>query len=323
MYSNFKQLNMIRLTCILMTAISFVGCSAYKTTTDFENVPESKLEKLVKDSQHNGLQINLAGKEKLSKPVKRVALVSFYVIDPGTKTIKTRQEFLYKETTITNRALTQDAASVVATGFYDASVKMMKKSFKDDGITLITPEDFSQNSQEWDQYKNVKVDYSLFGHFFKELSALTGNRLKKSAVAPGFRLFVVNQDPKFENTLGQLCRTLHVDAIALMGIKVTRGRAKVSIFHTDFELIGPDPRPGKDRYFTYDDFTTDFGSNRQSHSNIFDPILKHFGQKPVTFAELNKGEGKWDTYYKGFAVLASAIADKSVQFLNKGVIDLQ
>jgi hypothetical protein len=308
----------------LFLGLLLSACSTFKTTADFQKTPPAKLEKLVKNSDKQGLRINVAGNRTIPKPVKKVALVSFYVIDPGTKTVKSKNGYLYKTITFTNRALTKDGASEVATGFYNVSISAMKKAFKRKGITLVTPDEFYNNKKAWDEYDSLTVNYSLFGNFFKELSAMFSNRLKASAVAPGYRLFIANPDYKYNNAIGQLCKIFNVDAVALMGIKVTTERSDYAIFHTDFQLIGKDPRPKVKRYSSYGDFVTDFGSNKKNTSNVLTPIIHLIvpGQKPVKFAEMDKAKGGWDWNYKGFDKLAAAIADKSAEFLNKGKVML-
>ncbi len=210
--------------------------------------------------------------DKLAQSPKRVALVSFYTDDPGISKV-TGTAMTGKTFTTTNEGET--SAKSYADFFYNASIENLKKSFADNGMTLLVPSEFLNTSDKRSYYNDFVVKHSTLNKvggalakFMKRLGN-AGTTLECKVPADGFVLTDLNKnhemsdakkrslkrnggvgqyDDKMIECIGyDLCKKLEVDAVIvvvnsqLCDKNIIRDRhymAAVSMY-----MFGPNPQP--------------------------------------------------------------------------------
>jgi hypothetical protein len=98
-----------------------------------------------RNSNGSGYSANM---DLLNPKPKRVALISYYLYDPGKgKTTGGAQSSVVTASVWrTPDAVGQSQVD----GFYDKSIETLKKSFKDNGIDLLTPSEFLDSDEKID-----------------------------------------------------------------------------------------------------------------------------------------------------------------------------
>jgi ankyrin repeat protein len=266
-----------------------------------------------------------ANMDLLNPKPKKVALISYYLYDPGSG--KTSGSTFAGSATATAWRTSDFTGQSQIDGFYTKSIDALKASFKKNGIDLLTPTEFldSQEKQEFyygfnqESAKNEKTDFSIRG---KLGTVATLEALKVSPSGKGYRAFMIaneNADEsqlenfnggiftanrKLTSSLGyELCKGLGVDAVVVVYI-CTR---KTSVNKDDYGvnavvtmMLGPNPGKAEDT----------------------DPDAKNLGQfycgtrtffdKPAVF-KVDKGIF---SQYDGMANILSAHAEKISNYVN-------
>ncbi len=210
--------------------------------------------------------------DKVAALPKRVALVSFYTDDPGL-TKKRGTATTGKTFTTTNTG--EGAAKSYADFFYQGSISELKKSFADNGMTLMVPSEYLTSEDKRSYYNSFVVAHSTLnkvgGALAKFMKRMTnaGTTIECKVPAEGFVLTDLNKNHELANEkkkavkknggVGQfddkmiesigydLCKKLDVDAVVvivntqLCDKNIIRDRhymAAVSMY-----MFGPNPQP--------------------------------------------------------------------------------
>jgi hypothetical protein len=122
-----------------------VETSLKKMTYDF---PKEKI------NGKNGAGYSLRP-ELLEKPVKKVALITFFIEDVG----------MSKENEMINTAKawrTSDGlAQVFADKFYEQGMETLKETFKKDGIEILMPNEYLDTQEKKDYYSAMMIRHSI------------------------------------------------------------------------------------------------------------------------------------------------------------------
>lgn len=204
-----------------------------------------------------------------TKP-KRVALISYYVYDAGNgKASGSNAATATTSAWSTPVYTAQQQASL----FYNKSIEQMKAAYKDNGIDLLTPDQFLDTEEKKEIYygfnpesaKREKTDAKMFGKLGTMAEAGTtkacpagrgyrvffvaNEEMDKSAAA-NFQGGVFSANRKLTSSLGyELCRDLGVDAVMVVYIATRQPKlvqpeygvnAVVSI------MLGPNPGKSED-----------------------------------------------------------------------------
>lgn len=232
--------------CSLCVGLLALPAAAGKAVT-FESVAEDpKLPNLVKiqptgkpSKKGEGVVPNL---EVLEAPPKRVALVSFYVFDPGEATGS------YYSSTRTFSWLTQDGASHFAQGFYEQGIDALREAFAAHGMTLLTADEFLDSDAKREAFTAYKLEVSMAAKaalaFVKSMAKAAGGDTDQSAVAAGYRLLATHEvptDPKTAVSLNELRAALDVDALAIVKNGTLSDGKTLSLGDIHLMIYGPNP----------------------------------------------------------------------------------
>lgn len=199
-----------------------------------------------------------------AKP-KKVALVGFYLYDPGTgKSTKAGS-------TVSSTAwrTSEATAQTQIDGFHDAGIESLVQSFKENGIDLLTPDQFLDTEQKKEAFygfnqesgKKEKTDSKLWGKSGVNVSV---SSLKICPTDKGYRpFFIVNEkittaDPfnfktagvfganrKMTSSLGyELAKELEVDAVVICYIVTRQPKMRKSDYGVNavnLYMFGPNP----------------------------------------------------------------------------------
>jgi hypothetical protein len=216
-----------------------------------------------RNSNGGGYSANLS---LLPNKPTRVALISYYVYDPGSGKVQ-GSNFAGSATTTAWRT-TDFVGQSQADGFYSKSIDAMKDAFKANGITLLTPDEFLDTEEKKQSYyefnqesaKREKTDAVMLGKMgtIVDISTLkvtprgkgyrpffvANERMDKSDIAL-FQGGVFSANRKLTSSLGyELCSQLGVDAVLVTYIatrkeKMYGGGYGVNAVMT--VMLGPNP----------------------------------------------------------------------------------
>lgn len=280
-----------------------------------------------RNSQGSGYSANM---DLVNPKPKRVALISYYLYDPGKgKTTGGAQSSVVTASVWR----TSDAmGQLQVDGFYAKSIDALKKGFKDNGVDLLTPSEFLDTDEKIDFYFNFSQESAkkektsitkrnATGGFISEIATATVSTLKVSPFGKGYRQFFVanegddesmlsnfqsgifSSNRKLTSSLGfELCKGLGVDAVVVVYICTRK------------------PKQTKDDYAVNSVVTMMLGPN-PGRSAEGDPEAKNLGQfycgtrtfysSPVIFKEAKGIFGQYD----GMANVLSAHAAKMCKYI--------
>ncbi|MCW3122524.1 MAG: hypothetical protein JWQ38_2016, partial [Flavipsychrobacter sp.] len=218
-----------------------------------------------------------ANMDLLTKKPKKVALISYYLYDPGKGKVK-------GGTYIGNVSVsvwrTSDfTGQVQVDGFYRNSIDALKTSFKENGVELLTPDEFLDNDEKKELYygfnpetsKREKVTITKRGAAGSnswEIATATASTLKVSPSGKGYRnFFIGNEAPdecalenynggiftanrKLTSSLGNdLAKGLGVDAVMVVYVctrKVKQNKDDYGVNAVVSMMMGPNPGKAED-----------------------------------------------------------------------------
>ncbi|MCF8448103.1 MAG: hypothetical protein K9H61_14020, partial [Bacteroidia bacterium] len=156
---NHKLLNNSLLTSIAFAfSISILSCgspklSSYATNTNLESKAKYDFNPNKIRESGKGFSVDM---KALGKLPKKIALISFYVDDPGlTKTTKSPNQSTWNTTNTGS-----DNARIFANQFYSKSIKTIKTTFKEFGMEVLTPNEFLKTEDQKIAYQNFVVKHT-------------------------------------------------------------------------------------------------------------------------------------------------------------------
>jgi hypothetical protein len=210
----------------------------------------------------------------LGKMPKRVALVSFYIDDPGiTKVSGTNSTGKTYNTTNTGSS----NARIFANDFYNQSINDIKATFKTYGMDILTPAEFLTDDDKKQAYNDFVVKHTAASKFGDKLlkglknMGNSGTTLETDEAADGFKLVKINRaencdagkksvaaanldgcnDGQLVESVGyDLCKSLEVDAVLIIfntQVADTKwSRTRFWLSAVNMQLLGPNPLPLKE-----------------------------------------------------------------------------
>jgi hypothetical protein len=257
-------------TAILaMTGCKVPKLSGYADHKDLSSKARYDVSKNVIRDNGRGFTVDFA---KLKKPPVKIALVSFYVEDPGiTKKSGTRSTGQSFHTTNSS----QEGVQAFANYFYKVSIGTLDQTFKTNGMDVMKPSQFLTTEAQKEYYKSFEVRHSSLNKlggkltkFFKK-SANAGTSLESKAAADGYTLCNLNTnnfvadakkksvkanggvgefDDKLIESMGyDLCKELNVDAVLVVTNTIVADnkhrQARHFLSAVSMYLFGPNPLP--------------------------------------------------------------------------------
>ncbi|MCD6010529.1 MAG: hypothetical protein K0Q79_391 [Flavipsychrobacter sp.] len=218
-----------------------------------------------------------ANMDLLKEKPKRVALISYYLYDPGKGKVKGGT---YTGMVTVDVWRTSDFhGQMQVDGFYRNSIDALKTSFKENGIDLLTPAEFLDNDEKKEFYygfnqesakkeKTTITKRGAAGSGFNEIATATASTLKVAPSGKGYRTFFIgNEAPdesqlenfnggiftanrKLTSSLGyDLCKGLGVDAVVVVYIctrKVKQTKDDYGVNAVVTMMMGPNPGKAED-----------------------------------------------------------------------------
>ncbi len=200
---------------------------------------------------------------------KKVALISYYLYDPGKGKTKNNGNTISASVWRTPNGVGQTQVD----GFYNKSIGPLKAAFKENGIDLLTPEEFLDTDEKVEYYfgfsqesakkEKTEITKRRAGGYYTQVVTASVENLKVAPTGKGYRnFFVANEaddesiianfqggvfsaNRKLTSSLGyELAKGLGVDAVVVVYIctrklKQTTGDYGVNAVVT--MMLGPNP----------------------------------------------------------------------------------
>ncbi|MBK9477264.1 MAG: hypothetical protein IPN99_00070 [Bacteroidetes bacterium] len=265
-----------------------------------------------------------------SKP-KKVALISYYLYDPGKGKV---QGGTYTGSVTTSVWRTSDIiGQTQINGFYGESIAALKSSFKDNGVDLLTPDEFLDTPEKSDFYYNFnqesakkeKTTITKRGAASSnvwDVAVATASTLKISPAGKGYRSFFVCNEAADESTLSNfdqgifsanrkltsslgydLAKGLDVDAVVVVYIctrKIKSAKDDYGVNAVVMTMMGPNPGKAED------------SDKEAKNIGQFYCGTRTYYSSPVIFKEEKGLFGQ----YEGMANILKAHATKMCKYVN-------
>lgn len=266
-----KLISLSVTAALVISACSAPKLSSYAKKTDLTSKAKYDFNRSKIRDNGKGFAVDMGA---LGKMPKRVALVSFYIDDPGiTKVSGTNATG--KTWNTTNTGSTN--GKIFANEFYSKSVETLKSSFSKYGITILTPSEFLTDDDKKQAYNDFVVKHTTankIGERFAKAVKNMGNAgttIEMDEVADGFKLVKINKrdmsddkkkavqpnnlngsiDGQLIESVGyDLARSLEVDAVLIVynsqlaDTKWSKTRFWLSA--VNMQMFGPNPTPLKE-----------------------------------------------------------------------------
>jgi len=267
-----KNLFSLTVGAILLTAAcSAPKLSSYAAKADLTSKSKYDFNQAKIRENGKGFAVDMGA---LGKMPKRIALVSFYINDPGiTKVSGTKQTG--KSFNTTNTGSTN--GKIFANDFSSKSIETLKASFKTYGINVLTPSEFLTDDDKKQAYNDFVVKHTDLNKVGEKLSKWlkkqvnAGTTIEMDEAADGYRLVKINKtetsddkkkavalqnlngslDGQMMESVGyDLCKSLEVDAVMIIfntqlaDTKWSKTRFWLSA--VNMHILGPNPTPLKE-----------------------------------------------------------------------------
>jgi len=266
-----KKFISLSIGAALLVSCGFPKLSKYAASPDLAGKAKYDFTKAKIRENGKGFAIDMS---ILGKMPKRVALVSFYVDDPGiTKVSGSNQTGKTYSTTNTG----SDNVQVFANAFYNLGVEPLKAAFSKYGIQVLTPAEFLTDDDKKQAYNDFVVRHTKLNELGKKLGAWLknagnkGTSIEVTEVANGYKLLKINKpntgDAKKKTVAGNnlsgcrdgemiesmgydLAKSLEVDAVIVVynsQLADTKwGKTRFFLGAVNIQMFGPNPLPLKE-----------------------------------------------------------------------------
>lgn len=251
---------------------------------------------------------------------KTIALVTFYVYDPGmsysstSKTTHAATGLTTTSTSVYNFKLSEEGGNYFANMFHQEGVGKLKETFKAHGITLLTPDEYLNTEAKRDFYYNkFQPQISKLGNF---LSRLEQKSSGVAVCADYYRGLDASAATDFKRSISlgdELTRNLGVDAVMSIAFYVGYDGKTVTFSNITSTINGPNPVPRENKKYI-----GGAGAGYQEGLVYFSAYYNNF--KPVKIANLKKkGAEISNESYDGIGDLMSIFGETAVLTMKKVV----
>jgi hypothetical protein len=259
---------------------------------------------------------------------KRIALVSYYLYDPA---MGAASGGVYTGTATAKIWRSSDAQGQQhVDGFYQESIDAMKKAFSDQGMTLLTPEEFLDTDEKDEFYygfnqesaRKEKTDASMrrnAGTSISTIAEATVSTLKVCPSNKGYRAFFIANEKvndseqllfrftgafganrKLTSNLGyELCKGLDVDAVLVTFIttrKMKMTKDDYGVHAVSMYMLGPNPKAD--------------GAEDKNRGQFY-AGARFYSTKPLLFHTAKGG-----AQYDGMDNVMAGLSTKITQYVN-------
>ncbi len=227
---------------------------------------------------------------------KKIALVSFYLFDIGTResvSFGNYRAFGWSSTHTKSWNMTEEGAKKLANQFYAYWMETALESFKITGSTLITPDSFTPEQKA--AYENFKLEKSKIGSAIMSQSEVNADVIE---MADGYLPIIpfAPGDYKMAESIGLLAKELGVDAVLIAATEVRTDKQGSHLSSIGMYMYGPNPVPRKEdvKYFGFN------GAGRQE-GNVYEVCKVNFNKTDgVLFYGVDRKSGEVNYFdYEG------------------------
>lgn len=233
-----------------------------------------------------------------------VALITFYVYDPGTTN--------YGQAYITTYSLSEKGGNYFANKFHLEGIAKLKESFKKQGIVLLTPGEYLDTEEKRKFYYNeFKPRISKLGKF---LSGLESGGTDMAVCADYYRGFDESAAFDFKRSISlghELALKLGVKAVLSIAVELMDDGKNIQFNGIKMTMNGPNPVSKQDKKYP-----GAFGAGYQEGHIYFKS--NYFPEGGVRFAKRKKKVLETE-YYEGFGELLTYFAEVSVEKMKESV----
>lgn len=266
-----KVIAALLITSILISSCSPTKLSSYATETSLSGKAKFDFNQSKIRANGKGFSIDM---KALGKMPKRIALVSFYVDDPGITKVS-GSNYSGKTYNTTNTGSTN--AQFYANYFLNASIQNIKEGFNKYGMEVLLPNEFLTSQEKKDAYNNFVVQHTTLNKIGQGLSKFVKNMgnmstsIETDEAADGFKLVKINNretsdakkvtvqtnnlngsiDGQMIESVGyELAKVLDVDAVLVIYNSQLAnekwGKSRFYLCALNMHLFGPNPTPLKE-----------------------------------------------------------------------------
>jgi hypothetical protein len=229
---------------LTLAFISTIFLNVYAQKSFQELASDSKIDKFIKSLDPAGKLSNDGSgivPDLKIKSIKKIALVSFYINDSGSK--GSTSYYNYTE------GLGEKNANVFASQFYNQGYTKLNEVFTSQSIELLTPDQYLDTEEKRAYYYNFEMQMTKVAKmslgFVNSISKGAGaTGIETSATAVGYKLFpasMVPGDYRINESLAELAKTLGVDAVAIVGIESKLDGSSVYFNKVSLTIHGENP----------------------------------------------------------------------------------
>lgn len=253
---------------ILLAACSTPKLSGYASKTDLTGKAKYDFNRSKIRESGRGYCVDMSA---LGKMPEKVALVSFYIDDPGITYVSGTNSTGKTYRTFNTGA---DNGRIFANDFYSKSIETLKSSFKTHGIQILTPSEFLTDDAKKQAYKEFVVKHTSMNQLGEKFSKFlknagnAGTTLEMDEAADEFKLVKVNKrdrsdakkkavapanldgsiDGQLIESVGHdLAKALGVDAVLIVYNNQLAdekwGKTRYWLSAVNMQMFGPNPRP--------------------------------------------------------------------------------
>ncbi len=265
----------------------------------------------------HGMNPYLTSEEQIPKTI---ALITFYVYDPGMSYATTSKSshgaagITTSTTSVYNFKLSEAGGNYFANMLHQEGIGKLKATFKSHGITLLTPDEYLNTEEKRDFYYNkFQPQISKLGSF---LSGLEQKSSGTAVCADYYRGLDASAAADFKRSISlgdELTRNLGVDAVMSIALYVGYDGKTVTFSNITSTINGPNPVPRENKKYI-----GAAGAGYQEGLVYFSAYYNAF--KPVKIADLKKkGAVISNENYDGIGDLMSIFAETAALTMKKVV----
>lgn len=225
----------------LFSAVSLLTAPALAAQTLSDWATSDKLEKKI-ISYPIGNEIRSVKAAGIH--VRRVGLVSFYILDTGNFAYNAMAD-TYGGKTKEIARLSGEGANYFATLMAMESVDGMKKVFALHGMDLLTPTEFITDDHQLEALRTFKLKQGNAAGITKAVYGYLQKNPQTSAAAQGFAFIPAAAfiDAPTKTSMEELRQALGLDALLVVQNTTASSKKAVSHIGTEMYLFGPNPLP--------------------------------------------------------------------------------
>lgn len=234
-----KKLLVVVLTC-------FFSTTAYSDTpTSWAEQQDKKFFKSMQFSSGLHHIKKFAETQEQIPEIQKVGILAFSIYQPATKKVKSsytsggvRYESIYAP------YITEEGVSAFTYIIYEAALPAMKESFSEQGIELLTPDEYLDTPEKKALFDDTQIQNS--GTWEAVIAFVNRLNARATPAVPDGQKFVLlaNADAAIWRSVGKLAGELGLDALLVVESTYSFDyAAQIALRKIDMSLIGPNTVP--------------------------------------------------------------------------------